>query len=83
MYFCFLGRSYVVTSHKTLMQGLESIVQKIQPGVVINFEKFGPDPDPVSRDGMTIFHSLFLTSKILTKLDWPNQETWHLRHYHM
>eukprot|EP00794_Sanderia_malayensis_P011193 gene11193-12367_t len=45
------GRSYVVTSHKTLMQSLESIVQKMQPGVVINFEKFGPDPEPLSRDG--------------------------------
>uniref|UniRef100_A0A8B9GXJ3 Integrator complex subunit 6 n=1 Tax=Astyanax mexicanus TaxID=7994 RepID=A0A8B9GXJ3_ASTMX len=38
------GRSYSVFSQRTLNQCLESLVQKIQSGVVINFEKTGPDP---------------------------------------
>ncbi|XP_071482771.1 integrator complex subunit 6-A-like [Diadema antillarum] len=38
------GRSYTVTSMKTLNQCLESLVQKVQSGVVVHFEKFGPDP---------------------------------------
>lgn len=33
-----------------LNQCLESLVQKVQSGVVINFEKTGPDP-PVVGDG--------------------------------
>ncbi|XP_069826082.1 integrator complex subunit 6 [Dendropsophus ebraccatus] len=46
------GRSYCVFSQRTLNQCLESLVQKIQSGVVINFEKSGPDP-PLSEDGIT------------------------------
>lgn len=38
------------------MQSLESIAQKIQPGVVIGFEKIGPDPEPVNREGLLAFH---------------------------
>ena len=30
-----------------LQQCIDSLVQKIQHGVVINFEKFGPDPTPL------------------------------------
>lgn len=44
-----------------LMQCIESLVQKVQSGVVINFEKIGPDPpsldinmDTDSRDGENI-----------------------------
>ncbi|KAG9349200.1 hypothetical protein JZ751_027643 [Albula glossodonta] len=44
------GRSYSVLSQRMLNQCLESLVQKIQSGVVINFEKTGPDPAPV-EDG--------------------------------
>ncbi|XP_037075293.1 integrator complex subunit 6-like [Pollicipes pollicipes] len=44
------GRSYAITSHRMLMQCVESLVQKIQSGVVINFEKMGPDPPPVAAD---------------------------------
>lgn len=33
-----------------LNQCLESLVQKVQSGVVINFEKTGPDP-PLIGDG--------------------------------
>lgn len=32
-----------------LNQCLESLVQKVQSGVVINFEKSGPDPAPVGE----------------------------------
>uniref|UniRef100_A0A8C9QXQ2 Integrator complex subunit 6 n=1 Tax=Scleropages formosus TaxID=113540 RepID=A0A8C9QXQ2_SCLFO len=38
------GRSYSVFSQRMLNQCLESLVQKVQSGVVINFEKTGPDP---------------------------------------
>ncbi|XP_074995781.1 integrator complex subunit 6 isoform X2 [Calonectris borealis] len=41
------GRSYCVCSPRMLNQCLESLVQKVQSGVVINFEKAGPDPSPV------------------------------------
>lgn len=37
------------------MQCIDSLVQKVQSGVVINFEKIGPDPPPIdggnSREG--------------------------------
>uniref|UniRef100_A0A2K6KEJ2 Uncharacterized protein n=1 Tax=Rhinopithecus bieti TaxID=61621 RepID=A0A2K6KEJ2_RHIBE len=44
------SHSYFVCSPRTLNQCLESLVQKVQSGVVINFEKAGPDPSPV-EDG--------------------------------
>ncbi|XP_067147811.1 integrator complex subunit 6 isoform X3 [Apteryx mantelli] len=44
------GRSYCVCSPRMLNQCLESLVQKVQSGVVINFEKAGPDPSPI-EDG--------------------------------
>lgn len=46
-----LGRSYSVFSQRMLNQCLESLVQKIQSGVVINFEKTGPDPPPTEGKG--------------------------------
>uniref|UniRef100_A0A8C5LTZ8 Integrator complex subunit 6 n=1 Tax=Leptobrachium leishanense TaxID=445787 RepID=A0A8C5LTZ8_9ANUR len=45
------GRSYSVCSQRMLNQCLESLVQKVQSGVVINFEKSGPDPPPLD-DGV-------------------------------
>lgn len=41
------GRSYCITSHRMLHQCIDSLVQKVQAGVVINFEKYGPDPTPI------------------------------------
>jgi len=41
------GRSYAVTSARVLHQCIESLVQKLQSGVVINFEKIGCDPPPL------------------------------------
>ena len=46
-----LGRSYAVYSQKMLNAAIESLVQKVQCGVVINFEKFGPDPPDSKIDG--------------------------------
>ncbi|XP_033097215.1 integrator complex subunit 6-like [Anneissia japonica] len=43
------GRSYTVNSMKTLYQCLESLSQKMQSGVVLNFEKIGPDPQPIQE----------------------------------
>lgn len=47
---CVAGRSYSVFSQRMLNQCLESLVQKIQSGVVINFEKTGPDPPPLEGE---------------------------------
>ncbi|XP_066252251.1 integrator complex subunit 6-B [Euwallacea similis] len=44
------GRSYCITSHRMLNQCIDSLVQKVQNGVVINFEKIGPDPPPMQYD---------------------------------
>ncbi|XP_029368103.1 integrator complex subunit 6 isoform X1 [Echeneis naucrates] len=44
------GRSYCVRTQRMLNQCLESLVQKVQSGVVINFEKTGPDPLLVGED---------------------------------
>jgi len=38
------GRSYAVTSPRILYQCIESLVQKLQSGVVVHFEKVGADP---------------------------------------
>ena len=38
------GRSYLISTQRMLFQCLESLVTKIQAGVVINFEKIGNDP---------------------------------------
>ncbi|XP_057574263.1 integrator complex subunit 6-like isoform X5 [Hippopotamus amphibius kiboko] len=46
------GRSYCVKTQRMLNQCLESLVQKVQSGVVINFEKTGPDPLPIGEDGL-------------------------------
>lgn len=46
-----------------LNQCLESLVQKIQSGVVINFEKTGPDPLPVGEgtvDDRFLFFCFFV-----------------------
>ncbi|KAK8731732.1 hypothetical protein OTU49_007447 [Cherax quadricarinatus] len=45
------GRSYAVRSHRMFQQCIDSLVQKVQSGVVINFEKIGPDPPPINPDG--------------------------------
>lgn len=41
------GRSYCITSHRMMLQCIDSLVQKVQAGVVIHFEKVGPDPIPI------------------------------------
>ena len=51
------GRSYAVTSQRVLHQCIDSLVQKLQSGVVIHFEKIGPDPPPLplTKDGDSQF----------------------------
>ena len=51
-FFILTGRSYAVSSQRMLHQCLESIVQKVQSGVVINFEKIGPDPPSLESDNV-------------------------------
>lgn len=52
------GRCYKVTSSKSLSQALESLAQKVQCGVVMNFEKIGgannlpPPPPEVVKSNM-------------------------------
>ncbi|XP_046568892.1 integrator complex subunit 6-like [Haliotis rubra] len=46
------GRSYAVFTQKMLNGALESLVQKVQSGVVINFEKIGNDPPPLINEGV-------------------------------
>jgi integrator complex subunit 6 len=40
----------LISSQRMLYQCLESLVAKIQPGVVLNFEKYGNDPVPIRDD---------------------------------
>lgn len=54
-----IGRSYCVRTQRMLNQCLESLVQKIQSGVVINFEKTGPDPLPVGEGTVRDFFVFF------------------------
>lgn len=46
------GRSYSITSQRMLMQCVDSLVLKVQSGVVVNFEKIGPDPPLIAGDGV-------------------------------
>lgn len=47
------GRSYSITSQRMLLQCVDSLVQKVQSGVVINFEKIGPDPPERNDSDLT------------------------------
>ena len=40
------GKSYVVSNQKSLAQCMESLTQKLHPGVVINFRKIGGVSSP-------------------------------------
>lgn len=44
------GRSYLITTQRSILQSIEALVQKVQSGVVIQFEKFGPDPPPLDNE---------------------------------
>ncbi|XP_043283849.1 integrator complex subunit 6-B isoform X2 [Venturia canescens] len=60
------GRSYCITSHRMMMQCIDSLVQKVQSGVVINFEKIGPDPPPLANDGVPVTTTAMTTSTTTT-----------------
>ncbi|XP_038050601.1 integrator complex subunit 6-like isoform X2 [Patiria miniata] len=66
------GRSYAVTSMKTLNQCLESLVQKVQNGVVVNFEKVGSDPVSQSNDESNDGKSQAQNGTISSNLAVPN-----------
>lgn len=55
------GRSYCVRTQRMLNQCLESLVQKVQSGVVINFEKSGPDPPLIGEGELHADPHLILT----------------------
>lgn len=43
------GRSYTITTQRSILQSIDALVQKVQSGVVIQFEKIGPDPPPLDN----------------------------------
>lgn len=43
------GRSYSITTQRSILQSIDALVQKVQSGVVIQFEKVGPDPPPLDN----------------------------------
>lgn len=43
------GRSYSITTQRSIIQSIEALVAKVQSGVVIQFEKVGPDPPPIDN----------------------------------
>ena len=48
------GKCYVVSTHKSLVQSVESLTQKLHPGVVVNFQRLlldGDDTVPMEVDG--------------------------------
>ncbi|XP_060531461.1 integrator complex subunit 6 [Cylas formicarius] len=72
------GRSYCITSHRMLNQCIDSLVQKVQNGVVINFEKIGPDPPPPQfekEDGKEDVAELSETDK--NSISVPQNTLWH------
>lgn len=40
------GKCYVVSTQKSLVQCMESLTQKLHPGVVINWRRIGDAPPP-------------------------------------
>lgn len=43
------GRSYTITTQRSILQSIDALVQKVQSGVVIQFEKIGPNPPPLDN----------------------------------
>ncbi|CAF0859992.1 unnamed protein product [Didymodactylos carnosus] len=71
------GRSYLISSQKTLTQCLESLVQKIQTGVVVSFEKV--NDDGTRDDERSIWHTsrkMIMIPKSIpkTEFNWPIPE---------
>lgn len=54
------GRSYAITTHRMLHQCIESIAQKVQAGVVLHFEKYGPDPTITGNESKNTVLILFV-----------------------
>lgn len=64
------GRSYCVRTQRMLNQCLESLAQKVQSGVVINFEKSGPDPPPIGEGSVNAL--CLLQPVLLMETDVPH-----------
>jgi integrator complex subunit 6 len=77
-FFNYLGRSFLINSQRALQQCLESLVQKIQIGVVVNLEKVMSEGDSersawhTCRKMIMIPRSLPKTEK--TEYNWPIPE---------
>ena len=54
-FFQISGRSYIITTPKSLSNILDSLVQKFQMGVVINFEKIGGPDKPAEGEDFSIY----------------------------
>jgi len=64
------GRSYLISTNRMLMQCLESLVGKIQAGVVLNLEKYYPDPQPYKDESQNSWEKcrrMILVQKSATK----------------
>ncbi|XP_046852731.1 integrator complex subunit 6-like [Xenia sp. Carnegie-2017] len=48
------GRSYIITTPKSLSNVVDALVQKFQMGVVINFEKIGGPDKPAEANSSTV-----------------------------
>jgi len=72
------GRSYAISSQRMLIASLESVAQKCQSGVVIHFEKIGPDIQ--SGECLYCLLAVFFASQFVDfvqELIWPNLDvTW-------
>jgi len=71
------GRSYSISSQRMLMQCLESLVQKCQSGVVINFEKIGPDPPPLN-EGIAITNRSNPLPFVISIILWVFNFCWYI-----
>ncbi|KAL1509205.1 hypothetical protein ABEB36_003978 [Hypothenemus hampei] len=71
------GRSYCITSHRMLNQCIDSLVQKVQNGVVINFEKIGPDPPPLQYDKEEGKEDIEMLENDRNASNMPQNTLWH------
>uniref|UniRef100_A0A6B2E8S6 Putative dead box rna helicase n=1 Tax=Phlebotomus kandelakii TaxID=1109342 RepID=A0A6B2E8S6_9DIPT len=67
------GRSYRVKSHYVLNQCIESLVQKVQPGVVVHFDQLAPKD---LKDGEVQDIAFQTTKKMIYVQKHPSQKTY-------
>ena len=69
------GRSYLISTQRMLYQCLESLVSKIQAGVVLNFEKFGNDPPALKGEQDSLMQNDRLWEKCRKMIFIPRSQT--------